>query len=60
MGCEIEKAIELLKAFYKKSCQEVNGRLKGGFVNHSQPENIAIDLAIVALREKLEREKPQK
>lgn len=54
---DIEKAIGLLKTIYKKSCKEVDGRLKGGFVNHDDPVNASIDLAIQALQERLGREK---
>ena len=45
------KAIELLKNNYPKTCKMVDGRLKGGFDDHECDVGIAIDLAINALEE---------
>lgn len=44
-----QTAIEMLKNLYVKSTRMVGGRLKGGQINHGQPENEAIDTAIQAL-----------
>jgi hypothetical protein len=41
--------INLLRSLYKMSCNMVDGRLKGGFINHDDPVNKAIDTAISAL-----------
>lgn len=41
--------INLLKSLYKKSYKMVDGRQKGGFIDHEEPVNKAIAVAISAL-----------
>ena len=53
MNNEIEKAIEILKTLYVKSCKMANGRLVGGQIDSDKAENRAINLAISALEKQL-------
>lgn len=46
---DIERAIEILKTKYVKSCKMVDGRLAGGFIDDKKDVNIAINKAIEAL-----------